>query len=200
MLSVFFFTFPLCKSLDGVFAERSWRTWEMGRASKKGQSLRFEKISCTIWLKKNTFTRIVCSFPRGDLKQVKVVVVGMPGSGAKSLASRWTTDTMQQPSNPGSVMFRHVQTCSKIQKFRIRCLRVKIFNESRPSKIPARSDLSQILNFHRFIFMKSKEPPFQAGWQSLERPFEKMQLQILALGSARGLWDEHPWKQSTHQT
>jgi hypothetical protein len=59
---------------------------------------------------KNTFTRIVCScFPRGDLKQVKVVVVGMPGSGAKSLASRWTTDTMEQPSNPGSVMFRHVQ-------------------------------------------------------------------------------------------
>ena len=49
---LFFFTFPLCKSLDGVFAERSWRTWEMGRASKKGQSLRFEKISCTIWLKK----------------------------------------------------------------------------------------------------------------------------------------------------
>ncbi|CAL1127290.1 unnamed protein product [Cladocopium goreaui] len=65
----------------------------------------------------------------GDLKQVKVVVVGMPGSGAKSLASRWTTDSMEQPSNP--------------------------------------------------------------GWQSLERPFEKMQLQILALGSARGLWDEH---------
>ena len=99
-----FFTFPFWKSPDGVFAERSWRTWEMGWASKKGQPL-LEKISCIIWQKKNTFTWVVCScFPRGDLKQIKVVLVGMPGSGAKSLASRWTTDTMEQPSNPGSVM------------------------------------------------------------------------------------------------
>ena len=64
----------------------------------------------------------------GDLKELKVVVVGMPGSGAKSLVTCWTG-------------------ASEIQ-----------------SKL---------------------------GWQSLERSFEKIRLQLLALGSERGPWSEH---------
>eukprot|EP00435_Cladocopium_sp_Y103_P055495 s1018_g18.t1 len=101
--------------------ERQHRAWAVRKRNR---------ITCNFHrLQHHTRFRIQPKVLDNLLIQHPVVVVGMPGSGAKSLASRWTTDTMEQPSNP--------------------------------------------------------------GWQSLERPFEKMQLQILALGSARGLWDEH---------
>ena len=109
MLFVFFHVSTLQKSGWGL---RRALMEDMGNGSgiEKRSVIEVRKNIMHNLAEKNTFTRIVCScFPRGDLKQVKVVVVGMPGSGAKSLASRWTTDSMEQPSNPGSVMFRHVQ-------------------------------------------------------------------------------------------
>lgn len=68
-----------CRSVDFAFV---W-LWQVTGACPT-DSLDWMKITCISCCKQLT------DFGIGDLKELKVVVVGMPGSGAKSLVTCWT--------------------------------------------------------------------------------------------------------------